>query len=356
MKIGLALSGGGNRAGMFHAGGLLALAKHSLLENVSFISSVSGGSLLVGLIFKYNGYKWPSSQEYIEKIFPLLRDTYINYDLQKKIKAICWKKPWKLLNRLKCFYDILKNDFGINENLQILPDNPRWSINANCLQTGKSWRFTKERMGDYLAGYIKNPEFPIAEAIAISAAYPVYINPYKLDIHKYQWSEFVDKTFKSNEITDCNPKLNYIQLQDGGMYENTGTEALFHPWPQKLRDGIDKIIVSDASAKVMMEDCNFRSLSKRQIDLLSDQVCNLRIQGTMSYLLQNKGSGMYLDFRQVHKSFAGEVKIQNNKIDEIVNKLIKYKTDFHSIPERIFDNVIVFSNELVNSLIEYLGN
>ena len=353
MKIGIALSGGGNRAGVFHAGVLLALAKRKLLEDVSFISSVSGGSLLVGHIMKFNNYQWPNSKEYTEIIFPLIKKTYISYDLQQKITKNVWKRPWKFFNRLKCFYDILKKDFGITENLQDLPDYPRWSINANCLQTGKSWRFTKERMGDYLAGYVMSPAFPIAEAIAISAAYPIYINPYKLNIHKYQWSEFKDKSFNSDEIVNYKQKLKHVQLQDGGMYENTGTEALFHPWPRQLRNEIDKIIVSDASAKAEIKDRLFLSLSKRQIDVVSDQVCNLRIQGIMSYLLQNKGSGMYLDFRQLHKSFALEEKI-HGEIDNTVNDLINYETNLHCVPEQLFDNVVDFTEELVNSLIDYL--
>src|SRR6478609_6622023 len=50
--IGVAISGGGSRAALFGAAGLEALAKvqvgqpaHSLLEDVSLISSVSGGSM-----------------------------------------------------------------------------------------------------------------------------------------------------------------------------------------------------------------------------------------------------------------------------------------------------------------------
>ena len=50
--IGVAISGGGSRAALFGAAGLEALAKlqvgppaHSLLEDVSMISSVSGGSM-----------------------------------------------------------------------------------------------------------------------------------------------------------------------------------------------------------------------------------------------------------------------------------------------------------------------
>lgn len=46
MKIGIALSGGGNRAGVFHMGVLLALAKRNMLKKISFISSVSGGKYI----------------------------------------------------------------------------------------------------------------------------------------------------------------------------------------------------------------------------------------------------------------------------------------------------------------------
>jgi NTE family protein len=45
MQIGLALSGGGIRAAVFHLGVLRRLAEQEFLENVSQISTVSGGSL-----------------------------------------------------------------------------------------------------------------------------------------------------------------------------------------------------------------------------------------------------------------------------------------------------------------------
>ena len=50
-KIGLALSGGGFRASVFHIGVLTFLAEKKQLENISYISTVSGGSLLIGLIY-----------------------------------------------------------------------------------------------------------------------------------------------------------------------------------------------------------------------------------------------------------------------------------------------------------------
>ena len=63
---------------------------------------------------------------------------------------------------------------------------------------------------------------------------------------------------------------------------------------------------------------------------------------------------MYLDFRQVHKSFAHEEMIRGEKIDNIVNDLINYKTDLHNVPETLFDNIIDFSDQLVNSLMDNL--
>jgi len=62
MKIGLALSGGGVRALVFHLGVLKRLAQENLLEEITQISSVSGGSLGTGLIYNLNDLKWPSSK------------------------------------------------------------------------------------------------------------------------------------------------------------------------------------------------------------------------------------------------------------------------------------------------------
>ena len=55
-KIGIALSGGGVRATVFHLGVLARLAEDSLLESISFISSVSGGSLAAGLVYGASDY------------------------------------------------------------------------------------------------------------------------------------------------------------------------------------------------------------------------------------------------------------------------------------------------------------
>jgi len=53
-KIGLALSGGGSRAVAFHLGCMRALHDHGVLERVSLLSSVSGGSVIAALYAYYD--------------------------------------------------------------------------------------------------------------------------------------------------------------------------------------------------------------------------------------------------------------------------------------------------------------
>ena len=53
-NIGIALSGGGIRATIFHLGLFKWLAENELLEEVKRVSSVSGASLCVGLIYTHN--------------------------------------------------------------------------------------------------------------------------------------------------------------------------------------------------------------------------------------------------------------------------------------------------------------
>lgn len=72
-KIGLALSGGGFRASVFHIGVLTFLAEKKQLENISYISTVSGGSLLIGLIYSINNNKWPTSEEFLNDVAPKIK-------------------------------------------------------------------------------------------------------------------------------------------------------------------------------------------------------------------------------------------------------------------------------------------
>lgn len=75
-NIGIALSGGGIRATIFHLGLFKWLAENKLLEEVRRVSSVSGASLCVGLIYAHNDLTWPSSETFLPPSCPRLRESY----------------------------------------------------------------------------------------------------------------------------------------------------------------------------------------------------------------------------------------------------------------------------------------
>lgn len=82
-RIGLALSGGGVRAAVFHLGVLRHLALRGDLENVTQISTVSGGSLIVGAVFSHAGLRWPTSKQFLDEIYPELRSRLTGGDLSR---------------------------------------------------------------------------------------------------------------------------------------------------------------------------------------------------------------------------------------------------------------------------------
>ncbi|MCT7667939.1 patatin-like phospholipase family protein [Shinella kummerowiae] len=89
-RIGLALSGGGIRAAVFHLGVLRHLAEQRLLEQVTQISTVSGGSLIIGAIFSHADLRWPASKQFLEVIYPALRSRLSEGDLFS-IRALGWE-------------------------------------------------------------------------------------------------------------------------------------------------------------------------------------------------------------------------------------------------------------------------
>ena len=104
MKIGLALSGGGMRAAIFHLGVLKWLAEQGLLKRIHHISSVSGASIAVGLIFANNDNQWPSDVTFLSKVLPAMKRDIITKDIQWT--ALCrlivspyyWNKKANLLS------------------------------------------------------------------------------------------------------------------------------------------------------------------------------------------------------------------------------------------------------------------
>src|SRR5215211_7220944 len=126
MKIALALSGGGFRATVFHLGVLARLAQEQRLEDVNILSTVSGGSLCVGLIHALNDFRWPTSSEYISHVLPEVRRLLTTKDLQRAIIIRQLSMFWNIFEtRADDLSAMMQKHWGIKKKLKELPGQPR---------------------------------------------------------------------------------------------------------------------------------------------------------------------------------------------------------------------------------------
>lgn len=302
-SIGLALSGGGVRAAAFHAGVLQYLAEKNKLESVIHISSVSGGSLFMGLMLSCNEYQWSTSSGYIRDVLPKVRKQLTSTSLQRTAISRLIFNPlnWRyVLSRANVLAQAIKSQWGIDVPLRSLSGNPIWSINGTTAETGRRFRFKDGRMGDYELGYADVRDIPLASAMAVSTAFPGGIGPLFIKPSHFQWHK--RKTWESTDGEKPREiPFDGLHLYDGGLYDNLGMEPLFDMGKQAFKSGgskaINYLIVADAGAALVrsaiphpLNPMRF----KRIADIALDQTRALRVRSFVSFLLRQPESGLYL--------------------------------------------------------------
>jgi len=113
-RIGLALSGGGIRATVFHLGVLQYLADVGLFGRVANLSSVSGAGLAVGVLFAVSGYRWPEAQDFTKRVMPRVREIILGNSLQAVALRRLIYSPQYWRNRVELLARVLENKWGIH--------------------------------------------------------------------------------------------------------------------------------------------------------------------------------------------------------------------------------------------------
>jgi len=157
----------------------------------------------------------------LQTVLPEARRLITTVDIQRAalIRLLC--RPWRLISPgrwANVLSEVLQRRWGVIGVVNNLPVTPRWIVNATSYETGKNWRFTRHRMGDYEFGYVSDPPVPIADAMAASAGYPLLIGFLALDTANYSWWRFEEG---STSVTrPKNPEHRRVHLWDGGVYDN----------------------------------------------------------------------------------------------------------------------------------------
>lgn len=284
---------------VFHLGVLRLLAERQALEDVHRISTVSGGSLIVGLILQETGMKWPSSEHFISSVYPVLRQKLCGRSLQWGA-ARELLRPWNwryLISRANLLALALQHEWEVTTRLCDVPIVPEWSINGTTAENGKRFRFKSDSIGDYSLGYAAPGEFLLANALVVSAAFPGVFGPLTLDTKTFQWRKRPNWDASANEEKPVNIGYKKLHLYDGGVYDNLGLEPFFDAGKGKPKHLGEIIIVSDAGAPLKTGFSLFAlnpSRFKRVADVMADQARSLRVRTFSFYIQQELLRGAYL--------------------------------------------------------------
>jgi predicted acylesterase/phospholipase RssA len=298
-KAGLALSGGGFRAALFHVGVLARLAELDVLRHVEALSCVSGGSILGALYYlelRRELMKTPDQEmrrEVFIRIVTTIQDKLIaalRKDIRtramlwslfsatarrtivtgKMIDAALYADSGTRCRRLKCLEIV---PIGEAQGFHPRRDNWRRSakvpvliINATTLNTGHNWQFTASYMGEaptciepavdaserlrrmyYKEAPPPHSDIELQTAVGASAAVPGVFRPIKL------------KGLYPNRD---------IRLSDGGVHDNQGIFGL-------IEQDCNIMIVSDGCGQLTSQPKPSRffiGVLSRATDVLMDTV------------------------------------------------------------------------------------
>jgi NTE family protein len=296
--IGLCLSGGGYRAMLFHTGVLLRLAelgylgtaerigKHGPMGSLMRISSVSGGSIIAGVL----GLAWKDLRVDDEGVPDRFREHVMrpvqDFASQTTISVMSGIKAMIFGTINSGVAKVYRNELYGTKTLQDLPDYPRFVINATNLQSGALWRFSKPYNRDWRVGEIQNPTDQIANAVGASSAFPPFLSPARF---KYKDSQYTDG---SGEGLQHAPFTTRPLLADGGVYDNLGLETVFKH--------CKTVIVSnaggeyEAAAKVSGE---WIRQSYRVLNTIDNQVRSLRKRILLNAYTDGRRTGAYWSIR-----------------------------------------------------------
>lgn len=244
--LALAFSGGGTRASALSYGVLQELARtqvgnpgneHRLLDDIKMISSVSGGSFTAAY-YTLRG----------DRIF----SDYESRFLKKRIETgliLRLAEPWNWIRLASPrfstsdlaaeYYDHLLFKGATFGDLAPKPARPFLIVNATDLAIGARFEFTQDQF-DLLRSDVS--KFPIARAVAASAAFPPYFGPLVLKNYSAE-NPVPEPELLQSVLSDPNAssrlknlalqdqsyvdgsRRKFIHLVDGGITDNLGLRA-----------------------------------------------------------------------------------------------------------------------------------
>lgn len=274
--VALALSGGGSRAMAFHLGCLRALRSEGLLDDVSTISAVSGGSVVAALYCSYpgdfdrfervvlevlaRGFVRPAVRVLFTtsegpKAFASCILTWMNrltaggtrlalkalpravrpsLRLLREGRSRRWASRTTVLRRV--IDDLLEG----RTLADLREDRPKLIVVACDIMAQSAFYFAKGGVGSWRRGVADAGSVRLSDAVTASAAYPAFLPTLELSM-----------TFKKNGQTS----RQQVVLTDGGVYDNLGLAPLWSDRDPAISLHVgtyERLVVSRAGYSISM--------------------------------------------------------------------------------------------------------
>lgn len=278
-NLGLALSGGGFRATLYHLGVIRFLRDAGALQHVTDIASVSGGSILAAHLAlnweRYNG----DDANFAAAASEIVK--FVQFDLRNHIvRRLPLQVPFRLLAKLH-FVDgrrftpnallegyYQKHLYG-DRCLHELPEQPMLHMLATNVSTGALAAFNRQGLfiqqrdndGSRPVAHVPGQLASISRVVGASSAFPGFFPP-------------VEITSADLGVRDGQFPTEFFT--DGGVYDNLGLRAFL--WLKERQTTFDQILVSDAGKPFqVLSDAALGVVgqSVRATDILWDRVWQL---------------------------------------------------------------------------------
>ena len=282
-KIGLALSGGGFRASLYHLGLVRFLRDAGILPQVSHITSVSGGSIFAAHLAlnwgRYNG----STSEFDAAASELL--AFVRLDVRNRITrrfpltyALRWPRRLLGLSNRKLTltglleYHYEKYLYGDTSLFQ-LPESPQLHLLTTNLSEGCLCSFNRDGLWmmrpqpghTYRVDRVHIGLATVPMAVTASSAFPGFFPPLVLTGH---------------DVGARGGEFGRQAYTDGGVFDNLGIR-MFRCLEPILAEqkGLDGVLVSDVGKRIEIQgDQHAGGLIRtgmRASDILMDRVWQL---------------------------------------------------------------------------------
>ncbi len=332
-KAGLALSGGGFRAALFHIGVLARLAQRDLLRQIEWISTVSGGSIIGAFYYlkvkqllegKRSDKLRPSKQAYCQ----LIQEIEVEFlaAIQNNMRIMTFADPRENARMLasessptlrvaqlfdRYFYaPITGSTTNLLRDLPVTPDPdiltgdadndqqgvrvPQLILNATALNTGHLFQLTGTHIGEPSISSVMGGTTTMPQLQPLRLDDPRLSAKQREHLSRITLGEAVAASccvpglleplclqglYQDDKGDDVN-----VRLVDGGVFDNQGLVSLFE-------EDCTHIICSDASDLLQWQsdpDKVFHAAAMRANDIFMDRI---RIE-VMQKLAQHKAENI----------------------------------------------------------------